>query len=68
MTIKNIKVYHLFWFFAFISLLIGICNPDETLDINIHDTYIVIASLHMAVLLFIFYFISGFAYWLVQRS
>lgn len=42
-------------------------NPDETLDINIHDTYFVIACLHMGVLLFVFYFINGFAYWLVQK-
>ncbi|MFQ6599989.1 cbb3-type cytochrome c oxidase subunit I [Flavobacterium sp. C3NV] len=67
MTIKNIKVYHLFWFVAVISLLTGLFNPDETLDINIHDTYFVIASIHMAVLLFVFYFINGFAYWLVQK-
>ena len=67
MTIKNIKVYHLFWVVAIISLLIGVFNPEETLDINIHDTYFVIACLHMGVLLFVFYFINGFAYWLVQK-
>ena len=67
MIIKNIKVYHLFWFVATISLLIGIFNPDQTLDINIHDTYFVIASLHMAIVLFVFYFINGLAYWSVQK-
>ncbi|MCA1918206.1 hypothetical protein B0A79_17080 [Flavobacterium piscis] len=68
MTIKNIKVYHLFWVVAIISLLIGVFNPEETLDINIHDTYFVIAGFHMAVVLFVCYFISGFAYWLIQKA
>lgn len=67
MDIKNIKVYHLFWFVAVIILLIGIFNPKETLDINIHDTYFVIANLHFAIVLFLFYFFNGFGYWSVQK-
>jgi heme/copper-type cytochrome/quinol oxidase subunit 1 len=67
MNIKNIKVYHLFWFVAVIILLIGIINPNETLDINIHDTYFVIGYLHVSFVLFLFYFLNGFGYWSIQK-
>lgn len=67
MNLKKIKVYHLFWFVALIALLIEILNPDETLVINIHDTYFVIANLHLAIVLFLFYFFNGFGYWLFQK-
>ncbi|PXY46102.1 hypothetical protein DMB68_02625 [Flavobacterium hydrophilum] len=64
---KNIKVYHLFWLIAVIILLIGLFDPDSTLDINVHDTYFVIANLHVAIALFIFYFFNGFGYWSVEK-
>lgn len=68
MNITTIKIYHLFWFVAAIILLVGICNPDNTtVDINIHDTYFVIAHLHLAIVLSLFYFLNGFGYWLLQR-
>lgn len=67
MKLKRIKVYHLFWLVAIIVLLIGICNPDETLDINVHDTYFVIAHLHAAIITFLFFFLNGFGYWFVQN-
>lgn len=67
MRFKNIKVYHLFWFLTAIVLLIGICKPNETLDINIHDTYFVIAHLHVAIAVSLFFFLNGLGYWLVQK-
>lgn len=67
MSIKNIKVYHLFWFVAVIRLLIGLFNPDGTIDINVHDTYFVIANIHVAIVLFLFYFLNGFGYWSAQK-
>ena len=67
MNLKKIKVYHLFWIVAAIILLIGIVIPDETLDINIHSTYFVISYRDASFVLFVFYFLSGFGYWLIQK-
>jgi heme/copper-type cytochrome/quinol oxidase subunit 1 len=67
MNIKKIKVYHLFWIVAFIILFIGICTSEQTLDINIHDTYFVIANLHVSIVLFFFYLFNGFGYWSFQK-
>lgn len=67
MNIKRIKVYHLFWLVAIIILLIGICNTEGTLDINIHDTYFVVAHLYVAIVLFLFFFLNGLGYWFLQK-
>ncbi|KOP38447.1 hypothetical protein DBB36_12890 [Flavobacterium sp. WLB] len=70
MTFQKIKAYHLFWITATIILLIGIAginNPDSTLDINVHDTYFVIAHIHIAVVLSLLYFLMGLGYWFIQK-
>ncbi|SHH29471.1 Cytochrome C and Quinol oxidase polypeptide I [Flavobacterium sp. CF108] len=70
MNFQKIKAYHLFWITAAIILLIGIAginNPDSTLDINVHDTYFVIAHIYIAVVLSLFYFLMGLGYWFIQK-
>lgn len=70
MNIKKIKVYHLFWIVSAIIVIIGLIQinyPDSTVDINIDDTYLVIANSHLAVLLSVSYFLMGFGYWLIQK-
>jgi len=67
MKLQKITVYYLFWLVAAIIAVIGIVHPDETLDINVHDTYFVISYLHAAFVLFVFYFLSGLGYWFVQK-
>lgn len=70
MNIKKIKIYHLFWIVAAIILLIGLVeinNPDNTFDINVYDTYYIIPVFYATFLIFLFYFIMGLGYWLVQK-
>lgn len=71
MNIKKFKVYDLFWITAILILIIGfiyqINDPESTLDVNIHDTYFVIANYHLTILLFASYFLMGLGYWLVQK-
>lgn len=70
MNFKRIKVYHYFWFTSLLILIMGFFSqhlPDSVLDINIHDTYFVIEHFHLAILLAVFYFLSGSGYWFVEK-
>ena len=70
MNLKKIKVYNLFWMVAAVILLIGLAginNPDSTLDINVHDTYFVIADFYIEVATCLFFFLMGLGYWLIQK-
>jgi len=70
MNFKNIKVYNLFWIVATLILLIGLSginDPDDVFDINVHDTYFVIHHFYAAVVMFLFYFLNGLGYWLIQK-
>jgi heme/copper-type cytochrome/quinol oxidase subunit 1 len=70
MDIKKIKIYNLFWLVAAIIILIGLAdinNPDSTFDVNVYDTYYIIPHFYATFVLFLFYFIMGLGYWLVQK-
>lgn len=71
MNLRNIKIYNLFWSVALLILIIGLIqnnNEDNTFDINIHDTYFVIAHLYFALFLSLAYYLTGLGYWLVQKA
>ena len=68
MISKKIKIHYFFWIISLIILLIGFYDMDGTLDIDVHDTYFVIAHFYVAIILSIVYFIYGFGYWLVQEK
>ncbi|MBC7000901.1 cbb3-type cytochrome c oxidase subunit I [Cytophaga sp. FL35] len=60
---------HLIFLLAIpIIMLIGILSGDAVLDINVHDTYLVIAYLHFAVLISIVFGIIGIGYWIMQKA
>ncbi len=63
-----IKKPHLIFLFAIpVLLLIGILSWDTVLDINVHDTYFVIAHLHIAILLSVVFGLLGLGYWIVLK-
>jgi len=64
---KKVRIYHYFWIVSISILIIGFSRSEETFDINIHDTYFVIASIHLAYLLSISYLLLGLGYWLVVK-
>lgn len=69
-NLRNIKTYNLFWSVALIILIIGLIqtnNEDTTFDINIHDTYFVIAHIYAALFLSLVYYLMGLGYWIVQK-
>ena len=60
---------HLIFLLAIpLIILIGILSGDAILDINVHDTYYVIAYLHFAILISILFGIIGIGYWIMQKK
>lgn len=48
--------------------MIGMLREDEVLDINVHDTYFVIAHSHLSMLISILFGIIGMVYWIIQKA
>ena len=60
---------HLIFLFSIpIIMLIGILSGDAVLDINVHDTYYIIAYLHLATLISILFGIIGMGYWFMLKA
>lgn len=72
MSLKDIKVYYYFWITSMLILIIGAfknsSTENSTFDFNVHNTYFVISSLDLALLLSFLYFLNGFGYWFVQKK
>ena len=62
------KPYLIFLIAIPIIMLIGILSGDAILDINVHDTYYVIAYLHLAIMISILFGIIGIGYWIMQKA
>lgn len=48
--------------------MIGMLRGDEVLDLNVHDTYFVIAHLHLTILISILFGIIGMGYWIMLKA
>ena len=60
---------HLIFLIAIpIIMLIGILSGDAVLDINVHDTYYIIAYLHFATLISVLFGIIGIGYWFMLKA
>ncbi|SMC71420.1 hypothetical protein [Cellulophaga tyrosinoxydans] len=67
--IKIIEKPHLIFLLAIpLLILIGILSGDATFNINIHNTYYVIAYLVLAILISIIFGIIGIGYWIMQKA
>ena len=68
MKILNNKPHLIFLLAIPIIILIGILSGESVLDINVHDTYYVIAYFHLAMLISILFGIIGIGYWIMQKA
>ncbi|WP_179020605.1 cbb3-type cytochrome c oxidase subunit I [Winogradskyella forsetii] len=60
---------HLFFLLTIpIIMLFGILSGDAVLDINVHDTYYIIAYLHLATLISLLFGIIGIGYWIMLKA
>lgn len=63
----NSKPYHILWGgIPMIFLTIAI-TPEKTFDLQLHDSYFVISSIHMALFVSIYLILLGTIYWLVKK-
>lgn len=63
------KPYTLFWITGILILIDGffIQDPEATADINVHDTYYLIAHGLIAEIFTLLFFILGLGYWLFEK-
>ncbi len=66
----KLKAHYYFWVTCLFFVLLWFywSNSDAAIDINIHDTYLVIANSHIAKLLFVLYGFTGFIYWAFNKT
>lgn len=64
---KNLKLYFLLLLLSIAFLIGGFLSKDETLDINVHDTYYVIAYNHLYYLISIVAFLFFLVYWIFDK-
>jgi len=62
------KPYLIFLLAIPMIMLVGILSGDAVLDLNVHDTYFVIAYLHLTMLISILFGIIGIGYWIMQKA
>ncbi|PKV51321.1 hypothetical protein ATE84_3396 [Aquimarina sp. MAR_2010_214] len=68
MLLKLLKKPHLlFWSIIPLLLLLSFYKADQTLDVNVHDTYFVFSQQQLLVLLSLFFGLTGFIYWLLEN-
>lgn len=67
MNLLSKKPHLIFLLSIPIIILIGFMSEDAVLDINVHDTYYVIAYFHLTILISILFGIIGIGYWIMLK-
>ena len=68
MIVKFLKKPHvIFWSFVLMLLLLSFYQDDQTLDINVHDTYFVFSQQQILILISLFLGFTGLIYWIIER-
>jgi heme/copper-type cytochrome/quinol oxidase subunit 1 len=62
------KPYKPIWITIPLILVLSIIGINSAIDIQMHDTYFVIASIHIGILFSIILGIIGFLYWLARSK
>ncbi len=62
------KPYKAIWYSILFLFGLSIIGWNNTIDIQLHDTYFVIASIHIGVLFSIYLGVIGLIYWLIRKK
>ena len=65
LTLFTQKTHYVIWIAGLLCLVYGIYKPDETVDYQLHDTYFVIALLHLVGVVAFLLFFLGLGYFVV---
>lgn len=60
--IKN-KAHLIFWCYAPVYLLYGLWEEDQVVELNAHDSYLILRNFHIALASCLFFMGIGLAYW-----
>lgn len=63
---KKVKLHFLLLVLPIVFLMVGFFSSDETLDINVHDTYYVVAHSFVFWIFSIYLFLLFGVYWLFE--
>lgn len=62
------RPYKAIWYSVLFLIGVSIIGWNNTIDIQLHDTYFVIASIHIGVLFSIYLGVIGIIYWLIRKK
>lgn len=62
------RPYKVIWYSVLFLIGLSIIGWKNTIDIQLHDTYFVIASIHIGVLFSIYLGVIGIIYWLIRKK
>lgn len=62
------KPYKPIWFSIIFLLLLSIFGRESAIDVQMHDTYFVIASIQLGIFFSIYLGIAGTIYWLLRNK
>lgn len=62
------RPYKAIWYSVLFLIGLSIIGWNNTIDIQLHDTYFVIASIHIGVLFSIYLGVIGIIYWLIRKK
>lgn len=64
----KLKPQYIFWILSVLFVLFGIINPNSTIDLQFHDTYLVVAYTHISILFATIFLIIGTVYFLLEKG